>query len=165
MLDLQVGDVISIFNNEDPSFLNATVKEKPSGMWYEGKSTILVEPIKALGMPTGMCRIKAFRPLGQLDESRFVMVEGESRLKDSFLLKNDGNTVVAANNGSLGLYNLKEPTDDHHAATAGYVEGKIETVNERITDGEEIQSELQAKVAALEGPEGAPLRVRCSVCG
>jgi hypothetical protein len=39
----------------------------------------------------------------------------------------DGNnrTLLSATGGALGVYNLSEPTDTHHAATKGYVDEKV----------------------------------------
>ena len=42
-----------------------------------------------------------------------------------FRIKCDNQTFLSASGGELGLYHLKEPTGDGHAATKGYVDTKL----------------------------------------
>jgi hypothetical protein len=56
---------------------------------------------------------------GEENESNVFRIRG-IRSNDSYY------TCISISGGDMGLYNLREPQEDHHAATRGYVDGRAD---------------------------------------
>ena len=60
------------------------------------------------------------------DLSSYIKNEGTNNLpaNTNWKILQGNNTLIQGKDNELGLYNLKEPSESHHAATKGYVDAK-----------------------------------------
>jgi hypothetical protein len=60
--------------------------------------------------------------LGGTPVTNLVISDGSTTVTTGFKLLGDSKTFIQNSGNQLGLYNLKEPTSSHHAATKNYVD-------------------------------------------
>ena len=56
------------------------------------------------------------------NQADFLRNQTENTVTTAFRIKSGGKTLISTSGNTLGLYNVKTPTDPTHAATMGYVE-------------------------------------------
>jgi hypothetical protein len=67
--------------------------------------------------------------LGGTPVTNLVINDGSTTVTTDFKLLGDSKTFIENSGNNLGLYNLKEPTSSHHAATKNYVDTNAATKN------------------------------------
>ena len=64
---------------------------------------------------------QAWDDVGRVDAVAIKTIEKAFQVPHSWAIKGQNNTFIHNDNNELGLYHVKAPTEDHHAATRGYV--------------------------------------------
>jgi hypothetical protein len=71
---------------------------------------------------------QAWDDVGKLDLVAIKTTAQAFQVPHSWAIKGQNNTFIHNDNNELGLYHVKTPTEDHHAATRGYVLDEIAKV-------------------------------------
>ena len=78
------------------------------------------------------------------NQADFLRNQTSNDVTTAFRIKSGGKTLISTSGNVLSLYNLHEPTNPTHAATAGYVDKHIGPTWKWIVDGSSLASQRQA---------------------
>jgi hypothetical protein len=134
--ETEVGDLVTIQNSKDlggGSYIVTAIEEFNSDNPDELTDTYAVytvtpDPKRCNGSiateEKAAIRIIPQQAVPAFEDSDYLKTHVSNDIGRNFRMKANGKTLVSAANDELGLYNVKEPTDENHAATKGYSDDK-----------------------------------------